>query len=212
VFLGRARDPSLAHAHDAGPFERAALVLLAVGCVALGVFPVAVLRAIDRVNALLVGHAVGAHGASWVQLAPIDPDRASYSPLIVLLVVAAVVLLTLQVAHRHYHGRVRHGDRWDCGFPLQTARMQDTAEGFGQPIRQVFEGFFRIERTLPSPSDSAPRYAVVVEDRIWHGLYLPIARAVDACARFVGRLQQGRIAVYLMYSFATLLALLFLGR
>ena len=170
------------------------------------------MEAIDRVNAVLVGRVVGHHGGSWVLLAPIDPDRASYSPMIVLLVVVAVVLLTLQVAHRHYRGHVRHGAPWDCGFPAQSARMQDTAEGFGQPIRQVFEGFFRIERTLPSPSDPAPRYSVVVEDRIWHALYLPLARAVEATARFVGLLQQGRIAVYLMYSFVTLLALLFLGR
>jgi hypothetical protein len=90
--------------------------------------------------------------------------------------------------------------------------MQDTAEGFGQPIRQVFEAFFRIERHLPAPSDTEPRYSVTVQDRIWHGLYLPIVRAVDAMARFVGLIQQGRISVYLTYSFFTLLALLYFAR
>jgi hypothetical protein len=212
VFLGRARDPALAHAHDAGPFERSALALLAACCAALGLFPVQVIDTLDRVNASLLGTTVGRHGGSWLLLAPIDPDRASYSPLVVLLVVVGVLLLTVQIVHRFYHGRVRAGPAWDCGYPLQTARMQDTAEGFGQPIRQVFEGFFRMVRTLPSPADLAPRYAVVVEDRLWHALYLPLVRAVDACARFVGLLQQGRIAVYLMYSFVTLLTLLFLGR
>ena len=92
---------------------------------------------------------------------------------------------------------------------MQTPRMQDTAEGFGQPIRQVFEPFFRIRRTLPSPFDAAPHYEVSAEDHTWYGLYLPVAKAVDAVARLAGRLQQGRIAVYLMYSFVTLLALLF---
>ena len=155
---------------------------------------------------------VGGHGGSWMLLAPIDPGRASYSPLIVLLVIVAVLLLTLQVVHRLYHGRLRRGPAWDCGYPLQTARMQDTAEGFGQPIRQVFEVFFRIERTLPAPSDTAPRYAVKAEDRLWYALYAPIARGVETLARWVGLVQQGRIAVYLMYSFVTLLALLFLAR
>jgi hypothetical protein len=87
--------------------------------------------------------------------------------------------------------------------------MQDTAEGFGQPIRQVFEPFFRIERHLPSPFDTAPRYFAKADDHWWHWLYGPIARAADACARFVGRIQQGRISVYLTYSFVTLLVLLF---
>jgi hydrogenase-4 component B len=43
-----------------------------------------------------------------------------------------------------------------------TARMQDTAEGFGQPIRQIFEPFFQMHRDLPSPFDRAPRYRVTV--------------------------------------------------
>src|SRR5690606_26046850 len=112
------------------------------------------------------------------------------------------------VVHRYWHGRLRRAPSWDCGFPLQTPRMQDTAEGFGQPIRQVFEAFFRMERELPSPFDPSPRYAVRIADRAWHALYLPIARATEVCARLVGRLQQGRISVYLIYSFLTLLALL----
>jgi len=136
-------------------------------------------------------------------------DRASYSPLIVLAVIAAVVLLTLRIVHRQYHGRVRRGPAWDCGFPAQTPRMQDTAEGFGQPIRQVFEGLLRVERLLPSPSDSAPRYRVRVEDPFWHWIYLPIVAGIERLARLSGLLQQGRIAVYLMFSFVTLLALLF---
>jgi hydrogenase-4 component B len=86
--------------------------------------------------------------------------------------------------------------------------MQDTAEGFGQPIRQIFEPFFRMQRELPTPFDRAPHYRVVVEDPLWHWLYLPIAAVVGRAARLVGLLQQGRIAVYLLYSFVTLIVML----
>jgi hydrogenase-4 component B len=213
IFLGRPREPNLAYARDAGPFERAALAALALGCVALGLFPVNVVAWLDRVNELLLGgSAIPPSGAHWLLLAPISADRSSYSPLIVLAVIAAVLLLTIQVVHRYYHGRVRRAPPWDCGFPLQTPRMQDTAEGFGQPVRQVFEPFFRIERELPSPFDSAPRYSVKATDPSWHGIYVPVARATEALARLVGRLQQGRISIYLTYSFVTLLALLFFVR
>ncbi len=209
VFLGRPREANLAYAQDAGPFERVGLAYLAVGCVVLGLFPMAVIRLIDPVNTLLVGSgALRAGSSSWLMLAPINPDRASYSPIVVLLVIAVAVLLTVQLVHRFYHGRVRRAPAWDCGFPGQTARMQDTAEGFGQPIRQVFEPFFRMERHLPSPFDREPHYAVKVDDGFWHWMYLPIARAAEFAARFVGRIQQGRISVYLVYSFVTLLALL----
>jgi hypothetical protein len=88
--------------------------------------------------------------------------------------------------------------------------MQDTAEGFGQPIRQVFEPFFRMERELPSPFDRKPVYRVAVSDHFWHWLYLPVARLTVAVSRIVGLLQQGRIATYLTYSFVTLLVMLIL--
>jgi hydrogenase-4 component B len=83
--------------------------------------------------------------------------------------------------------------------------MQDTAEGFGQPIRQIFEPFFRMERELPTPFDAKPlsRHG---GDHFWHWLYLPLAALVERLARLIGLLQQGRIAVYLLYSFVTLLA------
>jgi formate hydrogenlyase subunit 3/multisubunit Na+/H+ antiporter MnhD subunit len=213
VFLGRPREPNLAYAKDAGPFERAALVYLAAGCVVLGVLPVNVIELIDPINLMLIGsaasHQIGDH---WLLLAPINPDRSSYSPLIVLAVIVGVVLLTMQIVHRYYHGRIRHAPPWDCGFPLQTPRMQDTAEGFGQPIRQIFEPFFEMERHLPSPFDLAPRYSVKLDDHFWRVLYLPIARSAEYLARIAGHIQQGRISVYLTYSFCTLLALLFFVR
>jgi hydrogenase-4 component B len=212
VFLGRPREPNLAYAHDAGPFERAALVWFGAACLLLGLFPVQVIALLDTVNSMLIGATVSRPGVSWWLLAPIDADRASYSPAIVLVVTVAVLLLTIRVVHRQYHGRLRKGPVWDCGFPAQTPRMQDTAEGFGQPIRQIFEQFFRIERVLPTPLDAEPRYFVKAEDHFWYWLYLPLARVAERAARLIGLIQQGRISVYLMYSFLTLLALLFFVR
>ncbi len=212
IFLGRPREPNLAYAHDAGIFERIGMSWLALGCVVLGLFPVHVIAVLDRINAMLIGSTVGHQGAHWWLLAPINPDRSSYSPAILLVVIVAVVVLTIYVVRRAYHGRLRRGPAWDCGYPLQTPRMQDTAEGFGQPIRQVFEPFFRLERTLPTPFDEKPVYKVTAEDHLWYWLYLPVARGAEFVARLVGRIQQGRIAAYLMYSFITLLALLFFVR
>jgi len=212
VFLGRPRESHLAHAQDAGHFERVALAWFATGCVALGLFPGTIIGLLDNVNMTLIGATVGHAGDRWWLLAPISPDRSSYSPLIVLLVIAAVVALTIQVVHRWYHGRVRSGPAWDCGFPMQTPRMQDTAEGFGQPIRQVFEMFFRVERVLPTPFDAAPQYRVTVGDHLWQWLYLPVIRGVEWLAKVAGLIQQGRISIYLIYSFVTLLALLMFVR
>jgi hydrogenase-4 component B len=158
----------------------------------------------------LVNHAIGsgAGSRSWLLIAPVSPERASYGPLLFLAGIAGTVLLTFALVRRCYHGRVRRGDAWDCGFPAQTPRMQDTAEGFGQPIKQIFEPFFRIRRSLPGPFDASPFYSASSEDRLWYWIYLPVARLSEWLSAKIGILQHGRIHLYLLYSFVTLLALL----
>ena len=209
IFLGQPREESLSHAHDAGHWERLGMLWLVIGCVALGLFPNQVIALIDPTTQLLVGaglaHTVADSG--WL-LVPVSMERASYAPAIFLLGVLASFALAFLLVRKLYHGRMRRVPPWDCGFPWQTARMQDTAEGFGQPIRQIFEPFLRLERQLPSPADKQPFYKVTLGDHFWHWLYLPIAKGIEFLARQVGRLQQGRIAVYLMYSFVTLIVVL----
>jgi hypothetical protein len=124
------------------------------------------------------------------------------------MMLAACCVAAYFLVRRLYHGRFRRSIPWACGFPFQTARMQDTAEGFGQPIREIFGSFFRMTRELPSAFDKAPRYKVTIEDPFWGLVYRPIAAIIDRIARMVSLLQQGRIAVYLLYSFLTLLILL----
>jgi formate hydrogenlyase subunit 3/multisubunit Na+/H+ antiporter MnhD subunit len=214
IFLGRPREERLEKAVDASGLERLGLLWLAALCVLLGIFPVAVIEVIDPIPFTLVGRGLAQSGrvGDWLMLAPVSAERAAYSPLIFLLVALAIMALTFLAVRRFYHGRLRRTNPWDCGFPLQTPRMQDTAEGFGQPIRQIFEPFFRMERELPSPFDSAPRYRVQVEDPMWAWIYLRIAAATEWISRIVGRLQRGKISIYLLYSFITLITLLFLAQ
>lgn len=214
IFLGQMREPNLIHAHDAGPWERAGLIWLAALTVLLGVLPSTVIGLIDAATQQLLGTGLAAKVAEhgWAMLAPISPDRASYMPLVFLVIIAAAVLLGRWLVKRFYHGRVRRSDAWDCGYFFQGPRAQDTAEGFSQPIRRIFEPMFRMERHFPSIRDEKPYYSVKVEDHFWHWLYLPLARLVEWFSGLVVRVQGGRIAVYLMYSFLTLLLLLLVAR
>jgi hydrogenase-4 component B len=123
-------------------------------------------------------------------------------------VVTTAILLTTLAVRLFYHRRVRRAPPWDCGFGRLDARMQDSAEGFGQPIRHIFQPFFVIKRELPAPMDLKPFYRVAVSDRIWWLLYEPIGPFVQRVAARFAWLQQGRIATYLLYSFVTLVVLL----
>ena len=209
IFLGQPREERLARAHDAGPWERLGMLWLAGGCLALGLLPNQIIAIIDPVTRLLVsgGLAETVEKSGWL-LVPVAIERASYAPGIFLLGILACFALAYLLVRWLYHARMRRAPPWDCGYRWQSARMQDTAEGFGQPIRQIFEPMFRMQRELPGPFDVAPRYRVTVEDPLWHWLYLPIAAGVERLSRVVALLQRGRIAVYLLYSFVTLIVVL----
>ncbi|MFM9885273.1 MAG: hydrogenase 4 subunit B [Burkholderiales bacterium] len=209
IFLGQPREEKLSQARDAGIWERIGMLWLVAGCIALGLLPTQFISLIDPVTRQLVTAGLGeaASAGGWL-LVPVDIARASYGPAIFLLGVTASFLLAFLLVRWLYHGRLRRAPPWDCGYPWQNPRMQDSAEGFGQPIRQIFEPLFRIERVLPTPFDAAPRYRVVIGDPFWKALYTPVAAVVERTARLVGLLQQGRITTYLLYSFLTLLVVL----
>jgi formate hydrogenlyase subunit 3/multisubunit Na+/H+ antiporter MnhD subunit len=214
IFLGQPREPALARARDAGRLERLGMAWLTLGCLMLGLLPHEVINLLDPVNRLLIGQPLGEMVAQsgWLYVVALSPERASYSPFIVFTGVLAVVAATYLAVRAFYHGRVRRADPWDCGFPALTPRMQDTAEGFGQPIKQIFEPVFRIDRHLPGAFDEKPVYRATTEDRIWYWLYVPAARITEQITGWISGVQHGRISLYLFYSFATLIALLLLIR
>jgi formate hydrogenlyase subunit 3/multisubunit Na+/H+ antiporter MnhD subunit len=210
AFLGQHRHEFTVKPRKASGWERAGMLWLSVACFALGLFPVFMIGEINRISVALTGTGLSreAMSSGWLWLVPTASAQASYSPVVFLLVIAAVIGLTFLVVRLLYHGRLRRSAPWDCGFPEQTSRMEDTADGFGQPIRQIFAPFYLIRREIPRADDPHPVFKQSVSDRHWPWIYLPVARFTEFLSSHVGRLQQGRISVYLLYSFLTLIALL----
>jgi len=210
IFLGQPREQKLNHAHDVNIWERLGFGWLVVVCLMLGFFPVQMTLVIDRITTYLVEEGIGTAVAKNgpLLLAPVAADRASYMPLMFVTILLVCCLSAYVLVRRMYHGRIRRSIPWACGYPFQTSKMQDTAEGLGQPIRHIFGNFFHITRELPSAFDKKPRYRITVEDPFWSLLYRPIAVITEYISRAVGVLQHGRISIYLIYSFATLMLLL----
>jgi hydrogenase-4 component B len=214
IFLGQMREENLNDAKDAGIWERVGLVWLTLITLVLGVVPSTVIALIDPATQQLLGAGLADRVSEygWWMLAPISADRASYQPLVFLATIVASVLIGRQLVRRFYHGRVRRTRAWDCGYYFVGPRAQDTAEGFSQPIRRIFGPAFRMERHLPTIRDEKPYYMVKVEDHFWYWLYLPVAWLADAVSGLIVRVQGGRIAIYLLYSFITLILLLLVAR
>ncbi len=207
IFLGQPRESELREAHDAGWLERAGLLWLALGCVLIGLFPQVALDGVGHVTQLLIGTTVQRGPSAW-WMTPMASNHASYSGLWLWVGMVVVVGITVALMRRFYHGQVRRTAPWNCGYPWRTPRMQDTAEGFGQPIRHLFGPIFRIEREMPAPTDAEPRYRIDIQDRFWHTFYVPLAQLVRRTAEGLTILQGGRLPIYLLYSFLTLVFLL----
>ena len=216
AFLGQARSRHVRRARPAPLGMRGALGLLAVLCIAFGVLPAAVLGLLGQVPVMLLGVGLPqatAHG--WLWLTPVSADTASYSAPLVVLLLFGIAGLTLVLFKRLLNPagarrRQRRCDPWDCGFAAPTASMQVSAGGFAQPLRRVFAPAFALTETLAVRDDGSRRWIVQVADHAWNGLYRPISRGVEQAARRVVRLQSGNVRMYLGWTLATLVLLLWI--
>lgn len=215
AFLGQARSRRVRHASEAGRGMVLAQALLAGACLLTGIFPTFAIDAMAHVTGALTGQVLPAATASgWLWLTPVSADTASYSAALVCvgmllaLLVWAVVNFILRPA-----GRVQtvRGAAWDCGFGALTPRMQYTATSFSMPIRRIFAPLWRGREERPADvgaQASQVRYQVLAEDVTWKWFYLPIVRLLHAASRRVSRIQTGNLRHYLIYTFVTLLLLL----
>jgi hydrogenase-4 component B len=216
AFLGQARSRHVRRARP-GPWGmRAGQGFLAILCLLLGVFPTWVIHLIDAIPLGILGGGLPQAGAQgWLWLTPVSPQTASYSgPLVVLML--AGIGLTAFWGFNYLWARgapirlVRRCDAWDCGFAPPSGRMQYTATAFAQPIRRIFGSLFHIEEATSPQEDGSLRHRLHIGDRFWELLYLPVARAVESSAKRVVMLQSGSIRVYLGWTLATLVGLLWI--
>ena len=217
AFLGKARDRRAARAREVPAGMLTGMGLLAGLCLILGVLPTTVIDVINAVPQLLLGQAppsMTAHG--WLWLTPVSADVATYSAPLVLAAIVIIFLIGRGLLRRNANP-VRRSAPWDCGFGPLNTRMQYTSVAFAQPIRRVFGGVWKVQEQVDvTHSDasatqvSTVRHQLHISDWSWLKLYEPIGHWVLAGARHIGRLHSGSIRIYLMYSFATLLVLLWI--
>jgi len=216
TFLALPRSEPAALAREVAWTMRAAMALLALACVALGVAPFVILAPLEAtVFDLIGGHAdmhfdwnavVANDGFGWV------------APLwIALGLLAFLMAIPLALRLMGVNKRWRYYETWGCGRALQTARFEYTATAFANPFRRVFALLYRPVKELDIEFHPESRYFVhtivyynegrsVFEDT----LYRPLLRLIQALARAARGLQSGNVHSYLVYILVALVALLIL--
>jgi hydrogenase-4 component B len=213
VFLGRPRDVAAADAREVDRWSLAAMCILALLCLLVGIVPGAVIDALAPVvEGLVYARMPEQLGIPWLSTIPIAESRSSYNGLLVFVFVTASASLAAFAIHRLASQAVRRAPAWDCGFPNAGLATQYTADSFSEPVRRVFGSYVfraREEVDMPSPGDMRPaKFAVETHDLAWEFIYRPLAAAVNGAADRLNRLQFLTIRQYLSLVFFALVSLL----
>lgn len=220
TFLGHWRGHRNPRAREVNWLMRAGMILAALTCLCLGVLPTLLVDWMDTIPQQLVTSKIAASSGAygWIWLTPVMQERASYSGPIVFLGILAVVAAAYFLLHVRPTA-IHRMPVWDCGFEKITSRMQYNATSFSMPIRRIFGFLFSIKEQVRLTSQAGhaafPRklhFHLRIRDLFWGWLYKPVIDLSFWTARKVGKLQQGRIQVYLIYSFITIIVLLVFSR
>src|SRR5256884_5837662 len=218
TFLALPRGDAAAHAREAPASTRAAMVALAVACVALGLGATLVVTELVSVAGALTGDRAPIAVGDWLTLG-VSSGFATLSMLAIALALAVALALPLVALRLAGAARGRRlYETWGCGRMLQTPRMESTATAFADPFKRVFDFFYRPEKHLDIEFYPGSRFFVerieytnptrsVFDD--W--LYRPALDALRGVARRAQAIQSGSANVYLAYILAALLLLLVLA-
>ena len=205
VFLGLPRSAEASGCHEPGWTMRGPMLLLAILCATIGLFPVALPRLLEP--ALF----------AWSPQLPFTGIRlAEAAPLGSITLMGLVLLLAILGVGAWLWKRVTNSPRetagtWDCGFALPTARMQYTASSFAEMFVDLFAAVLRPRVHLPKiqglfPGKSA--FSSHVPEAVLELVMAPLLSAMDRRFSLARKLQHGRLHLYILYIFVTLALLL----
>lgn len=216
IFSGASRSRHADQANEVPAPMVVGMVVLALGCVGLGLAAPVVAPVIGSIAAatLHMPVVVFANGAAVM---PGEAAHTSLStPLIAILLIALAVLPVLISAtfKAARAGARRAAAPWACGY-LPDSHMAVSANSFAQPIRMFFAPLYAIRRTADTASDHIAHGfgELVAETRRSEPLFdralvAPVAEAVGGIGHLLQRLQSGNFSTYCLYIVTALLILL----
>jgi len=216
-FLAMPRSVHAREAREVPWAMRIGMAEMALFCIVLGIAPMLVIPMIDRVTAPYTGVSIAGRVLSENGLAvmPMGVGFASISTPVLGLLLAilipvgllAAVAVGKKIRKRYYH-------TWGCGINLKP-RMEYTATGFAQPIKQVFSMIYRptvkLETEMLEESHyfaKRMRFETHIEPVFQEYLYDPVVRVLNHFADRLRVVQAGSLHLYLTYIFITLIILL----
>ncbi|HEY3349572.1 MAG TPA: proton-conducting transporter membrane subunit [Thermoanaerobaculia bacterium] len=201
TFLGAPRSLEAAEAHEAPALMTAPMAILAVACLGLGLWPSVLLPVLGAAEGAWLGAPVG---TAFLAATLARPAWA------LVALAAALALAGAWLAMLSPRG-ARRVPTWDCGYAAPNARMQYTSGSFGAAITAVLPAFLAPASAVRSPEGAFPAAAsfrTEAPDPFGARLYEPFAARWGGRLAQLRKLQSGRLTLYLVYVFLTMLVTL----
>jgi hydrogenase-4 component B len=214
AFLGRPRSVGAQEAHESGAWMKGGMILGSVAVVGLGLMPG---RLGVQTATLASRNSVAVTSMGGINLTKIT---AMLDPMALLLLGAAVLLpvLAKSISAARRSPRRRVDLAWGCGGMRVSPRMQYTATSYAEPLSRIFDDVLKPERDIVVTHSAESQYLVErvqfrqhVTDIFEVRFYFPVVQRLDRIGIVARRMQNGRIQVYLGYSFAALVVVLIMA-
>jgi hydrogenase-4 component B len=201
VFLGQPRMPEAWSAKEAEQGMLVPLLLLVLACASIGLVPAVAVGASVRIGAAVANLGVAGAGALPPHLIAAAQAAGWVSASLVLL----VALVALGRSRRRLRRRPQQ-PTWRCGYAYGESRMQYTASSFAAPLIAAYQPIagVQVER-------SASAFRSHPTDFVLNGGVRPLWHGLRWTAERLRPIQQGRLALYLLYVVATVVLLLLLS-
>lgn len=206
VFLGVPRRAEVAPAHKLGPAMLGPMLILACGCIGIGLFPLFVTPLLD------LAVQTWAPSSTPLSIASVLPLKAltAMSVALVGLVTGVALFMTLLLRFKS----IRLGLTWDCGYARPTQRMQYTGSSFGDSLVNLTSFLVWPKNFQTALRGLFPRSSTfnrLVPDTVLDRLVTPILNRVGRTLPRLRIIQQGQVYMYVLYILVIMIVLLIVG-
>jgi len=206
TFLAKPRSKQAKEAVEASPVMLVAMGMLATLCMALGLWPGAMLAIVSQTLMNFPGiDSNGLASHNWsVVAAPTNQSDGGISTVVIILLLLSGCVVAIVLHSLFGKEKVVAGETWTCGI-IPNYHMEYTATGFSKSIRLVFKSIVHSHyETVVNSNDNQYHgrklfYHVRIRYLFVSVFYNPINKGIIRSARFMKSIQTGSVQMYVGY-------------
>lgn len=193
TYLGQARSEKANSIHKIPASMNTGLGFLALMCILLGVFSPFAIKLISNVSVSILNT-----GVNTVQI-----NNNYEVTMVAAIIVVITLIITIISKNLDSKNKTTIKETWGCGFNNMKPYMQYSGNGLSQPATTLFGNIVGYSKKVKKGSSMSLKNKAF--DKLERYLYDPIVNIVNYIASNIVKIHTGKIQVYTLYIFVSLL-------